>query len=188
MRPHALGPVNIWSTSLSAGDPKYEDAAVTSLVALWRMRTHLSLFGTSINITTAQWVHSNGGTGAGADSFFEYLLKAYILFSEPAPLLEASAKGRWVVLTARLHPAMVSLWHRGRGRCYIAKSLKSSTGRRALLGLAGTVAGCEGLLILLQPLWYGVHPGGLQPALKCCVCRLPTLSLGHNLNGAQDGS
>ena len=64
------------------GDPKYEDAAVTSLVALWRMRTHLSLFGTSINITTAQWVHSNGGTGAGADSFFEYLLKAYILFGD----------------------------------------------------------------------------------------------------------
>ena len=71
---------------MPAGDPKYEDAAVTSLVALWRMRTHLSLFGTSINITTAQWVHSNGGTGAGADSFFEYLLKAYILFGEPATL------------------------------------------------------------------------------------------------------
>jgi mannosidase alpha-like ER degradation enhancer 1 len=38
--------------------------------------------GNVINIQTGQWIHTASSTGAGIDSFFEYLLKAYILFGE----------------------------------------------------------------------------------------------------------
>ena len=31
---------------------------------------------------TGQWVHTAASTGAGIDSFYEYLLKAYVLFGE----------------------------------------------------------------------------------------------------------
>ena len=62
------------------GQPEYEHAARRSLYRLWSMRTPLGLFGTSLDMTTASWLSSQGGIGASADSFYEYLLKAYVLF------------------------------------------------------------------------------------------------------------
>lgn len=35
-----------------------------------------------VNIQTGQWVGKQSGLGAGMDSFYEYLLKSYILFGE----------------------------------------------------------------------------------------------------------
>ena len=64
------------------GDPKYEEAAVAALTQLWSMRSPLDLVGTSIDVARGQWNNRLGGTGAGADSFYEYLLKAYILFGK----------------------------------------------------------------------------------------------------------
>ena len=62
------------------GQPEYEHAARRSLYRLWSMRTPLGLFGTSLDMTTASWLGSQGGIGASVDSFYEYLLKAYVLF------------------------------------------------------------------------------------------------------------
>ncbi|CAG8818617.1 12763_t:CDS:2, partial [Racocetra fulgida] len=42
----------------------------------------LNLVGNVINIQTGQWIHTAASTGAGIDSFYEYLLKAYVLFGE----------------------------------------------------------------------------------------------------------
>ncbi|DBA85723.1 TPA: hypothetical protein ACH3X1_005291 [Trebouxia sp. C0004] len=62
------------------GNPCYEKAAVEALSQLWGMRSPLDLVGSSIDMTTGSWNNRLGGTGAGADSFYEYLLKAYVLF------------------------------------------------------------------------------------------------------------
>jgi mannosidase alpha-like ER degradation enhancer 1 len=40
------------------------------------------LLGNVINAKTGQWVGRLSGLGAGLDSYFEYLLKSYILFGE----------------------------------------------------------------------------------------------------------
>ncbi|KAL3149734.1 hypothetical protein ABBQ38_013560 [Trebouxia sp. C0009 RCD-2024] len=64
------------------GDPKYEEAAVAALAQLWSMRSPLDLVGTSIDAARGRWNNRLGGTGAGADSFYEYLLKAYVLFGQ----------------------------------------------------------------------------------------------------------
>ena len=60
----------------------YEVAAVKALARLWSMRTGRNLVGTSIDTQSNMWNNRVGGTGAGADSFYEYLLKAYVLFGK----------------------------------------------------------------------------------------------------------
>ncbi|OZJ02135.1 hypothetical protein BZG36_04798 [Bifiguratus adelaidae] len=64
------------------GDPTYEEAAKTAIEALWQRRSNIGLFGNVINLQNGQWVHTASSTGAGIDSFFEYLLKAHVLFGE----------------------------------------------------------------------------------------------------------
>ncbi|CAO3624035.1 unnamed protein product [Cunninghamella blakesleeana] len=64
------------------GDPIYEQLAKKALISLWERRSDLNLVGNVIDIQTGKWIHTASSTGAGIDSFFEYLLKAYILFGE----------------------------------------------------------------------------------------------------------
>ncbi|CAG8499935.1 8066_t:CDS:10 [Paraglomus occultum] len=63
-------------------DTRFENAAKKALYALWNRRTELDLVGNVIDIQTGYWIHVASGVGAGIDSFFEYLLKAYALFGE----------------------------------------------------------------------------------------------------------
>lgn len=49
---------------------------VYSIFFLWNSA------GNVVNIQTGQWVGKQSGLGAGMDSFYEYLLKSYILFGE----------------------------------------------------------------------------------------------------------
>jgi hypothetical protein len=42
----------------------------------------LDLIGNVIDIETGQWIHTASSVGAGIDSFFEYLAKAYVLFGD----------------------------------------------------------------------------------------------------------
>ncbi|GBB93048.1 hypothetical protein RclHR1_00210044 [Rhizophagus clarus] len=63
-------------------DTRFEDVARKALFGLWNRRTDLNLLGNVINVQTGQWIHTASSTGAGIDSFYEYLLKAYVLFGE----------------------------------------------------------------------------------------------------------
>jgi mannosidase alpha-like ER degradation enhancer 1 len=62
------------------GDSAFEHYARASLRALWALRTPLGLFGTALDMSQGHWLDSHGGIGASGDSFYEYLLKAHILF------------------------------------------------------------------------------------------------------------
>lgn len=62
------------------GNPHYEDVALKALRKLWSMRSSLDLLGTTLNVATGKWIEHSSGIGAGVDSFYEYLLKAHILF------------------------------------------------------------------------------------------------------------
>ena len=109
---------------MHAGDSTYEAAAVAALTQLWSMRSPLSLVGTSIHMTQAVWNNRQGGTGAGVDSFYEYLLKAYVLFgkSDPTPavailllvwplLLRLLHLLLMLLLVAKMSPAMCRIVH-----------------------------------------------------------------------------
>ncbi|ELU08304.1 hypothetical protein CAPTEDRAFT_106603 [Capitella teleta] len=68
-------------------DPVYEGSARNTMDTLWRFRSNVTgLFGNVINIQTGRWSGLMSGLGAGLDSFYEYLLKAYILFGHDEDL------------------------------------------------------------------------------------------------------
>ncbi|KAA8542630.1 hypothetical protein F0562_023871 [Nyssa sinensis] len=62
------------------GDPRFESAALRALRKLWSMRSSLNLLGTTLDVASGEWIEYSSGIGAGVDSFYEYLIKAHILF------------------------------------------------------------------------------------------------------------
>ncbi|KAI3513428.1 hypothetical protein L1887_20762 [Cichorium endivia] len=64
------------------GDSRFEDAALHALRKLWAMRSSLNLLGTTLDVATGEWIEYSSGIGAGVDSFYEYLIKAHILFGK----------------------------------------------------------------------------------------------------------
>uniref|UniRef100_A0A8C4R6P3 alpha-1,2-Mannosidase n=1 Tax=Eptatretus burgeri TaxID=7764 RepID=A0A8C4R6P3_EPTBU len=64
-------------------DPIFETHARRALDFIWERRQRGSnLVGTVINIHTGDWVRRDSGVGAGIDSYYEYLFKAYILLGD----------------------------------------------------------------------------------------------------------
>lgn len=64
-------------------DPVYEMAARRATKALWHLRSkNTGLLGNVVDVETGEWIGKMSGVGAGLDSFYEYLLKVYILFGE----------------------------------------------------------------------------------------------------------
>ncbi|XP_054137142.1 ER degradation-enhancing alpha-mannosidase-like protein 1 isoform X1 [Melozone crissalis] len=69
------------------GDSTFEWVARRAVKALWSLRSNnTGLLGNVVNIQTGHWVGKQSGLGAGSDSFYEYLLKSYILFGEKEDL------------------------------------------------------------------------------------------------------
>ncbi|XP_043914278.1 ER degradation-enhancing alpha-mannosidase-like protein 3 isoform X2 [Protopterus annectens] len=65
------------------GDSVFEDHARRALDVLWDKRQKGSdLVGTVINIHSGDWIRRDSGVGAGIDSYYEYLLKAYVLLGD----------------------------------------------------------------------------------------------------------
>ncbi|XP_056288995.1 ER degradation-enhancing alpha-mannosidase-like protein 3 [Pseudoliparis swirei] len=66
-----------------SGNSVFEEHARKALDVLWQRRQRGSdLVGTVINIHNAEWVRRESGVGAGIDSYYEYLMKAYILLGD----------------------------------------------------------------------------------------------------------
>ena len=56
------------------------------MLGTFRLNFLSVLKGNVVNIQTGHWVGRQSGLGAGSDSFYEYLLKSYILFGEKEDL------------------------------------------------------------------------------------------------------
>ncbi|XP_061148448.1 ER degradation-enhancing alpha-mannosidase-like protein 3 [Syngnathus typhle] len=66
-----------------SGESVFEEYARRALDVLWERRQKGSdLVGTVINIHNGEWVRRDSGVGAGIDSYYEYLMKAYILLGD----------------------------------------------------------------------------------------------------------
>eukprot|EP00586_Coscinodiscus_wailesii_P002990 CAMPEP_0172485110 /NCGR_PEP_ID=MMETSP1066-20121228/12924_1 /TAXON_ID=671091 /ORGANISM="Coscinodiscus wailesii, Strain CCMP2513" /LENGTH=963 /DNA_ID=CAMNT_0013250081 /DNA_START=957 /DNA_END=3848 /DNA_ORIENTATION=- len=65
------------------GDAKYGDAAILATRALFlRRNAQTNLLGKHIDVQTGRWREARSGIGSNSDSFYEYLLKFYILFQK----------------------------------------------------------------------------------------------------------
>ncbi|KAH3877235.1 ER degradation-enhancing alpha-mannosidase-like protein 2 [Dreissena polymorpha] len=73
--------VEFGALSRLTGDPIFEKVAMRAMHSLWRARSPLDLVGNHIDVSTGQWTALDAGIGGGVDSYFEYLVKGSIMFS-----------------------------------------------------------------------------------------------------------
>src|SRR5512146_3523632 len=64
------------------GNPIYYDKAKRALVETYKRRSAIGLVGEKINVDTGQWVDTTSHISGMIDSYYEYLLKASILFDD----------------------------------------------------------------------------------------------------------
>jgi mannosidase alpha-like ER degradation enhancer 2 len=62
--------------------PIYYDKAKRALVEIYNRRSPIGLVGTWINVETGQWTDTDSHISGAIDSYYEYLLKAAILFDD----------------------------------------------------------------------------------------------------------
>jgi ER degradation enhancer, mannosidase alpha-like 2 len=60
----------------------YYEKAKKALLALYARRSKLGLVGEVIDVETGAWVEKNSHIGGRIDSYYEYLLKAWLLFGD----------------------------------------------------------------------------------------------------------
>lgn len=64
------------------GNSRYYQKAFAAMYALHQRASPIGLVGNHINIDTGSWVAPEAGIGGLIDSFYEYMLKGYILFGD----------------------------------------------------------------------------------------------------------
>lgn len=63
-------------------NPIYYQAAKKANLAVWERVSDINLVAERIDVETGEWKHSTSHIGAGIDSYYEYLYKAYLLFGD----------------------------------------------------------------------------------------------------------
>ncbi|XP_059650731.1 alpha-mannosidase I MNS4 [Cornus florida] len=63
-------------------DPIFEQVAKNAVRGIWARRSKINLVGAHIDVFTGEWTQKDAGIGTSIDSFYEYLLKAYLLFGD----------------------------------------------------------------------------------------------------------
>jgi mannosidase alpha-like ER degradation enhancer 2 len=62
--------------------PVFYDKAKRALVETYRRRSAIGLVGSRINVETGEWVGKTSHISGGIDSYYEYLLKCWLLFRD----------------------------------------------------------------------------------------------------------
>ena len=65
------------------GEPRYYDAAKRAVVVLFGRRSRIGLVGSTIDVETGAWEDPDSHVSGGIDSYYEYLLKSWLLFRDP---------------------------------------------------------------------------------------------------------
>ena len=74
--------VEFGTLSKLTGNRVYYDKAKKALVELYKRRSPLGLVGTKIDVMTGDWLDTRSHIGAAIDSYYEYLLKSWLLFDD----------------------------------------------------------------------------------------------------------
>ncbi|MGB6474108.1 MAG: glycoside hydrolase family 47 protein [Candidatus Sulfotelmatobacter sp.] len=74
--------VEFGTLSKLTGKPVYYDKAKRALVELYNRRSRIGLVGAGINVRTGAWTEPTSFIGGGIDSYYEYLLKGWLLFGD----------------------------------------------------------------------------------------------------------
>eukprot|EP00892_Ulva_mutabilis_P012498 jgi/Ulvmu1/9620/UM054_0050.1 len=75
------------------GDPRYGAAAAAAVAAVYaRRHAGTGLLGNTLSTADGRWQRIDAGIGPGTDSFYEYLLKTYLVFGDEASLAMFAAQ------------------------------------------------------------------------------------------------
>jgi mannosidase alpha-like ER degradation enhancer 2 len=91
-------------------NPVYYDKAKKALVELYNRRSSIGLVGTTINVETGEWGNSTSHISGMIDSYYEYLLKCWLLFDDE------DCKEMWETSIAAInkyvaHETETGLWY-----------------------------------------------------------------------------
>ena len=64
------------------GKPVYYDKAKRALTELYNRRSKIGLVGSTVNVETGAWIDPTSHISGGIDSYYEYLLKSWLLFGD----------------------------------------------------------------------------------------------------------
>jgi len=83
--PAEIGTLTLEFGTLSklTGDGRYYAAAKRAVTELFARRSPLGLVGSAIDVETGEWKDPDSHVSGGIDSYYEYLLKAWLLFRDP---------------------------------------------------------------------------------------------------------
>ncbi len=62
--------------------PIFYDKAKRALVEVYKRRSPIGLVGSTINVETGEWTDKDSHLSGGIDSYYEYLLKCWLLFDD----------------------------------------------------------------------------------------------------------
>jgi mannosidase alpha-like ER degradation enhancer 2 len=74
--------LELGTLSRLTGDPRYYEAAMGGVRAVYERRSALGLVGTTIHADTGAWEDRSSHVGGRIDSWYEYLLKGWLLFGD----------------------------------------------------------------------------------------------------------
>lgn len=74
--------IELGTLSKLTGKPIYYEKAKHALVEIYKRRSPIGLVGSSINVKTGEWTDPVSHISGGIDSYYEYLLKAWLLFDD----------------------------------------------------------------------------------------------------------
>src|ERR1700691_4013385 len=82
--PAEIGSLLIEYGTLSrlTGKQEYYDKPKRALVELYKRRSSIGLVGSEIDVETGKWTDPTAGIMGGIDSYYEYVLKAWLLFGD----------------------------------------------------------------------------------------------------------
>ncbi len=82
--PAEIGTLMIEFGSLSklTGNPVYYNKAKQAMVECYNRRSAIGLVGTTIDVETGQWKNTDSHISGMIDSYYEYMIKSYLLFGD----------------------------------------------------------------------------------------------------------
>ena len=159
--------IEFGTLSKLTGNPVYYEKSKRALVQLFNHRSKIGLVGTWINVETGMWVDSTSHIGGAIDSYYEYLLKAWILFDD------VDCKRMWdesitAVNTYILDTTHLGMWY-GQANMETGKRTGTEFGALeaffpAVLVLSGDIRHAKRLEEYCYIMWnrYGIEPDGFN--------------------------
>ena len=163
--------IEFGTLSKLSGKPVFFDKAKRALVETYKRRSAIGLVGEKINVETGKWISTDSHISGAIDSYYEYLLKCWLLFDDQ------DCRQMWLESIAAINKYLPDEIDHGTGRRLETElwygHADMNTGRRttttygaldaffpAVLALSGDLARARRLQASSFKMWqlHGIEP------------------------------